>query len=147
MHWFYQVFVQQIWWINITLFILIALYYLQKFVNQHKEVLNSWGWLCHRIQKEILSHLKDYDRSFLWVSVVLGRRFALFLGVIQAFSEDRGLRSLKYEDWGYETLQMRKWRHKNIKIIKNKDEETCSMCFNSTSVLEHFWRNFAQLYF
>ena len=35
-------------------------------------------------------------------------------------------------------FNMRKWRHKNIKIIKIEDEQTCK-CFSLPAVLDHFW--------
>ena len=54
-----------------------------------------------------------------------------YVGVIPAFSEDRTLRFVKYEDLGYETLKYEEvMKTGDIKIIKIEDEETCNICIS-----------------
>ena len=58
---------------------------------------------------------------------------------IPTFSEDRGLRFLRYGDCGYETLKYEEVKTGYIKIIKIENEETCKICASLPPVLRHFW--------
>ena len=57
--------------------------------------------------------------------------FRRFLG-----TDDYDFLSMRIGD--VKNFNMRKWRHKNIKIIKIEDEQTCK-CFSLPAVSEHFW--------